>query len=135
MPRRDIFQPYSPTWFYLALRRLLNALRPPFINLLCSIYSRTSDNMDDRTIIGSCNVNSFNSFNSFSTTITDDRNQVLQWLSPLEPRNRHQHLRGNRLEGVGQWIFRTNEFRRWDTRGDGSLRRTIATTTATTPKS
>jgi len=70
--------------------------------------------MDTRAIIGSCNVNSFN------TTIADDRDQVLRWLSPLEPQRRHQNLRGNRLEGVGEWIFRTNEFRRWDTREDSS---------------
>ena len=77
-----------------------------------SIY-QTSGNMS-KAIIGSCNINSFN------TTITDDRNHVLQWLSLLEPQKRHQHLRGNRLKGVGEWIFRTDEFRRWDTREDGS---------------
>jgi len=74
--------------------------------------------MDNKGITGSFNVNSFNKV--VHTTIADDRNQVLQWLSPLEPQKRHQHLRGSRLEGVGGWIFQTSNFRRWNTREDRS---------------
>ena len=79
---------------------------------------QTSDSMDNKGITGSFNVNSFNKI--VHTTITDDKNQILQWLSPLEPQRRHQHLRESRLEGVGEWIFQTSEFRRWNTREDGS---------------
>src|SRR5437868_4291280 len=72
----------------------------------------------------SFNVNSFNNINNINnishTTIADDRPQVLRWLSPLEPQRRHQHLRESRLEGVGQWIFRTSEFQRWNTGEDRS---------------
>ena len=83
----------------------------------------------DRSITRSLNSNSFNSFNNvnnfnnvsnLNTTINDDKAQVLQWLSPLEPQKRHQHLRESRLEGVGEWIFRTNEFQRWNAGEDGS---------------
>jgi len=65
----------------------------------------------------SFNINSFNKV--VNTTIADDKAQVLQWLSSLEPQKRHQHLRESRLEGVGEWIFRTSEFQRWNA-GDGS---------------
>ena len=70
--------------------------------------------MDYRGITGSFNVNSFN------TTTIDDKALVLQWLSPLEPQKRHQHLGENRLKGVGEWIFQTKGFRRWNTGQDGS---------------
>ena len=69
--------------------------------------------MDFKGNIKSFNVNSFNKI--VHTTIADDRAQVLQWLSSLEPQKRHQHLRESRLGGVGQWIFQTGEFRRWNT--------------------
>ena len=72
--------------------------------------------MDYRGITGSFNFN----VNCFNTTIPDGRKQVLQWLSPLETHRRHQHLRGNRLKGLGQWIFRTNEFQDWNTWEDES---------------
>jgi len=76
----------------------------------------------DRSITRSFNSNSFNNVNNvsnFNTTINDDKAQVLQWLSSLEPQKRHQHLRESRLEGVGEWIFRTSEFRRWNAGEDG----------------
>jgi len=81
--------------------------------------------MDYRRIAGPFNVNgfnnanSFNTVNSFNTTINDDKAQVLQWLSPLEPQKRHQHLRESRLEGVGQWIFRNSKFQIWNEGKDG----------------
>ena len=116
-----------PDTIFLGFELALDRLETPihYLSVLSCTPSigQTSDIMDNRAIIGSCNVNSFNNFNnftSFNTTIMDDRYQILQWLSPLEPQKRHQHLRGNRLEGVGQWIFQTNEFKRWDTREDGS---------------
>ena len=74
--------------------------------------------MNYEGITGSFNVNSFNRI--VHTTILDDDNQVLRWLSLLEPQGRHQHLRQSRLEGVGKWIFRKAEFRKWDTGEDGS---------------
>jgi len=70
--------------------------------------------MDYRDVTGSFNVNSFN------TTIRDDRDQVLRWLSPLESQKRHQYLRGNRLKSIGQWIFQMSEFKGWNTGDNGS---------------
>ena len=65
------------------------------------------------------NINSFNSNNSFNnivnfiTEIDDEGRQILQRLSPLEPQQRHQDVRADRLDGVGSWVLETSEFRKW----------------------
>jgi len=76
--------------------------------------------------IGSFNNNSFNnsSFSnivSFNTERDLERHQILQWLSPLEPQQRHHGVRTNRLDGIGSWILETNEFREWSGAEDGSV--------------
>jgi len=73
------------------------------------------------------NANSFNNNNSFNTTFniareTDDEGkQILQWLSPLEPQQRHQGVRAGRLNGVGNWVLETTEFRKWRDAEDGCV--------------
>jgi len=114
---RDTPQSHFRTSYSSAPERLLTPLRPLSIHFRKPSTGQTSHNMDYRAVIASGNVGSFNNFN---TTITDDRNQVLQWLSPLEPQRRHQHIRESRLKGTGNWIFQTSEFRRWETTKDGS---------------
>jgi len=60
------------------------------------------------------NVNSFlNTSVTNNFTIADERSQILAWLSPLEPRLRHQDIRDRRVENVGEWLFQTEEFRSW----------------------
>ena len=66
------------------------------------------------------NVNSFNIINHFPH-IDDEGHQILQWLSPLEPQQRHQDVRNSRLDGVGNWVLETSEFRRWRDAGDGCV--------------
>ena len=34
----------------------------------------------------------------------------MRWLSPLEPKIRHQGGRGDRFDGVGDWVLETSEF-------------------------
>ena len=71
--------------------------------------------------IGDGNVNSGNITNSFnSTTIykSDEDANIMNWLSPLEPGNRHDTVRTERFESVGNWVFETTEFREWR-RGEG----------------
>ena len=65
--------------------------------------------------IGHSNVNSGNITDSFNTTIhkSDEDAQVIRWLSPLEPRNRHDSVRTKRFEGVGNWVLETSEFQEW----------------------
>ena len=73
------------------------------------------------------NVNSFNSFNvlthnnivNFITETDAEGRQILQWLSPLEPQQRHQGVRTGRLDGVGNWVLETNDFRKWCDTEDG----------------
>ena len=52
-------------------------------------------------------------------TIADDRSPLLAWLSPLEPRLRHQDIRERRVGDVGGWLMQTEEFKSWhDCRGE-----------------
>ena len=61
------------------------------------------------------NTNSFNTaINLWSNcAIADNRSQILTWLSPLEPRLQHQDIQNRRVEGVGEWLLQTEEFRFW----------------------
>ena len=64
------------------------------------------------------NINSFNtnvSFNNVSNnyTATDEKSEILAWLSPLEPQRRHQDIRTRRVNEVGDWLLRTEEYRNW----------------------
>ena len=66
------------------------------------------------------NTNSFNVSNvsnisnvSNHYTLAEDRSEILTWLSPLEPRIRHQDLRTRRADNVGEWLLETDEFERW----------------------
>jgi len=57
---------------------------------------------------------------NFVTEIDAEGHQILQWLSPLEPQQRHQGVRADRLDGVGNWVLETSEFRKWHDLEDGS---------------
>ncbi|RPB00708.1 hypothetical protein L873DRAFT_1679559 [Choiromyces venosus 120613-1] len=65
--------------------------------------------------IGGSNGRSGNVTCSFNETIytSDDNAHIMQWLSPLEPQNRHQAVSTDRLDGVGSWLLETGEFREW----------------------
>ncbi|RPA91093.1 hypothetical protein L873DRAFT_1715454 [Choiromyces venosus 120613-1] len=64
-----------------------------------------------------------NSYNTISNGSDEDR-QIMQWLSPLEPQNRHDGIRSDRLEGVGNWLLETNEFREWGS-GEGGADKAV----------
>ena len=77
-----------------------------------------SHNNSYNTTISSHNNNSYNTTNSHNTvlnncTIADDQPQILTWLSPLEPRLRHEDILGRRVENVGEWLLQTEEFINW----------------------
>jgi len=46
-------------------------------------------------------------------TIADDKPDILAWLSPLDPKLRHQDIRDRRVENIGEWLLKTEEFRSW----------------------
>ena len=53
------------------------------------------------------------SFNNTTIYKSDQDVQVMRWLSPLEPGDRHHSVRANRFEGVGSWLLETGEFLEW----------------------
>ena len=63
--------------------------------------------------------NCLNITNSYNTTVwnnctaADCQCQILTWLSTLEPRLRHKDIQESRAEDVGEWMFKTEEFKRW----------------------
>lgn len=63
-------------------------------------------NVNCRNIVDSYNL-------VFLNEADDDGNQIMQWLSPLEPQYRHQSLLANRVNGVGGWLLERNEFGDW----------------------
>ena len=69
------------------------------------------------------NVNSFNVLTNIVNLNSEkeERGQILQWLSPLEPQRRHQGVRVDRLDGIGNWVLETTEFRKWSGSEDGCL--------------
>jgi len=76
-------------------------------------------------------VNCFNT-NSYNTTTvnyttTDDRSEILAWLSPLEPRVRHRDIASRPVDSIGAWLLETEEFKRWykGNRGDESYHPTL----------
>jgi len=54
-----------------------------------------------------------------SDTVSDDRPQLLTWLSPLDPGLRHRHIQENRVSDVGEWLMGTEEFTKWYGLGRG----------------
>jgi len=66
------------------------------------------------------NINSFNTVNvSNNITVADDPSNILAWLSPLDPKSRHQDIQDRRVEDIGEWLLQTKEFRSWHTGSGG----------------
>ena len=42
-----------------------------------------------------------------------ERAEILAWLSPLDPWIRHHDIRDHRVEHVGDWLLRTEEYQNW----------------------
>jgi len=64
--------------------------------------------------LGDGGVNSGNITGSFNTFyMSDEHGEIMRWLSPLEPNNRHQGVRTDRFDGIGDWLLETTEFREW----------------------
>jgi len=75
--------------------------------------------------IGNNNISSHNVTNSHNTInvnniIADENPEIMNWLSPLDPRGRHHDVRTDRVDGVGNWLLETNEFREWRSNGGGA---------------
>ena len=88
--------------------------------LLFSTAKNKRPKMSQYTINESANFsnnrNSFNVCNNY--IVTDDRSQLLNWLSPLDPGLRHCNIQERRVNGVGEWLIGTEEFREWSRLGE-----------------
>ena len=74
-----------------------------------------SVNMGDGNIHSGNITSSFNNLNSFKSYVykSDKDAEIMRWLSPLEPNDRHQSVRTERFGGVGGWLLEVHEFREW----------------------
>ena len=65
--------------------------------------------------IGDGNIHSGNITGSFNHNFygSDKDVRIMRWLSPLEPNIRHQGVRNDRFDGVGDWFLETSEFQEW----------------------
>ena len=72
------------------------------------------------------NTHSGNIIGGFNNTFykPDEDAQIMRWLSPLEPKYRHQAVRTDRLNGAGDWLLETSEFREWRD-GEGRADRAV----------
>ena len=61
------------------------------------------------------NIGSFNTFYA-----ADEDAKIMHWLSPLETNKRHQSVRTDRFDGVGDWLLETAKFREWRESEDGA---------------
>ena len=65
------------------------------------------------------NVNSFNALTNYNNIVNinagsdAEGHQIIQWLSPLEPQQRHEGVQTDRLDSVGKWVLETDEFKKW----------------------
>jgi len=74
---------------------------------------------NNNSLNNSFNTNSFNTilFNHVSGVNSfghgNERADILSWLSPLDPWIRHSGIREDRVEHVGDWLLRTEEYQNW----------------------
>ena len=59
-----------------------------------------------------------NVWNNCEISLSNENRQILEWLSPIVPRERHQAVRERRVDGIGNWILGTSEFEKWHTSED-----------------
>ena len=83
-----------------------------------------ADNNTTNNVQGSSNTNFANVSNSYNHTVnvgvSEESLRIQAWLSPLEPHARHQDVRNRRLDGVGEWVLRKNDFESWRKSEDGT---------------
>ena len=112
---------YDPTFLSSEISHH-NFLRPPTLtaSLPHSVSNMNPSAYPQPTNTGTGHKNSFNVTNSYNTTYVDGDAQILEWLSPLEPRLRHQDVRTRRLDGLGGWFLQKDDFINWCDSEDGS---------------
>jgi len=91
---------------------------PPIIyNILTCVKERMSQSFNNNTNSLNTSYTAISVSNIF--TVADDRSHILAWLSPLDPKLRHQDIRDRRVENIGEWLLETEEFRGWHAGSEG----------------
>lgn len=67
-----------------------------------------------------------NTWNNYTIASSDRKREILEWLSSLELQGnqqgqRHQDVRHRRVDGIGEWLLKTDEFSGWRDCEDGSV--------------
>ena len=56
------------------------------------------------------NINSLSSYTAVNVSnnfkVTDDRSNILAWLSPLDPKSHHQDIQDRRVEDIGNGCYK-----------------------------
>jgi len=68
--------------------------------------------------------NSYNNIGNLNQVIADESPEIMRWLSPLDPRRRHQDVRTDRFDSVGSWFLESSEFREWRS-GEGGADKAV----------
>jgi len=88
------------------------------------ISNTRADNNTSNSIHGDSNKNVGNVLNSYNNIInvgtSEESLRIQGWLSPHEPHARHEDVRNRRLDGVGDWVLKKNEFESWRNNQNGS---------------
>ena len=107
----------------------LDAHRGENCKMSQAFNTTTSFNNNDNCFNNNDNSFNTNSFNTitYNYTTSNDRSEILTWLSPLEPRVRHRDIGARRIDTIGAWLLETEEFKRWHSgsREDASYRPTL----------
>jgi len=82
-----------------------------------------ADNTNSFNTISYSNyTNCLNSTNTVwnNCTLTDQKPEILAWISSLEPWIWHEDIRTRRVDEVGDWLLQTKEYLNWiDGRSEG----------------
>ena len=76
-------------------------------------YKKPSVNINNN--VGNVTDSYKNIWNNCEISVSDEKRQILEWLSPMAPRERHQAVREGRVDGVGHRFLPTSEFEKWHT--------------------
>jgi len=72
--------------------------------------ARQNPGISNTTNCGNVNNSYNNVWNNCDISVADEKRAILEWISPLEPRERHQAIGMDRMPGVGDWLLDTKEF-------------------------
>ena len=113
---RSLITPLYPPLFSLKVHKLDIPVRPSTSSVLDQIFKENIMAQNTLSVtIGDSNIHSRNITSSFNSYVykSDEEAEVMRWLSPLEPNNRHQVVRADRFGAVGDWLLEIKEFREW----------------------